>query len=175
MAKRGAGITLQIVFYLVSAFSLACAVGVVTSRSVVYSAVFLLLSLLGVAGIFVLLYAEFLALVQVLLYGGAIVIVLFFGLMLTRTGRMGERLTHGQWPIALAAGLAVFGALVAATVGSAWGPTVEPQPMSFAGFSDTLFTRWVVPFEIASLVLLVALIGAIVIARPGGDPGGDRE
>ena len=73
-------------FYIAGAVTLFGAIGVVVTRNVVYAALFLLVSLAGVAGTFVLLYAEFLALVQVLIYGGAIIIVILFGLMLTRTG-----------------------------------------------------------------------------------------
>ena len=87
-------------FYLAATLVMAGALGVVLTRNIVYAAFALLASLLGVAGVFLLMFAEFLALVQVLIYGGAVVIVVLFSLMLTRIQDF-ERLTdHRQWPLA---------------------------------------------------------------------------
>ena len=153
-------------FVIVALFTLGGAVGVVATRNVVHAALFLLLSLLGAAGVYLLLFAEFLALVQVLIYGGAVTIVVLFAVMLTRSSEYPRITDNRQWPLAILAALAVSGILGAAF----WlAPTpagdAQPQAPEFTGLAASLFTKWALPFEIASLVLLVALIGAIIIAR----------
>lgn len=156
-------------FYLAAALVLGGGVGVVTSRNIVYAAFGLLATMMGVAALFLLAFAEFLALVQVLIYGGAVVIVIIFALMLTRLDDFRHLTDHRGWPIAGAAALAVFGLIVAATIGT----SVRTGPRTGVGFAElgeTLFLDWAVPFEMASLVLLIALIGAIIMVRRSG-PG----
>lgn len=163
-----------ILFYVAAVLTLGGALGVVLTRNIVYAAFALLASLFGVAGLFLLAFAEFLALVQVLIYGGAIVIVILFALMLTRIQDF-ERLTDNrQWPIAAVVALGVFGLLTAAVLATSTrtrtGEDGEPvrQGVRFEAFGDTLFAQWAVPFEVASLVLLVALIGAVILVRHTG-------
>lgn len=161
---------LQVLFYGISALTLAAAVGVVVARNVIYSAVFLLIALMAIAGLFVLLFAQFLAIVQVLLYGGAIIIVLFFAIMLTRQPNVPQKLDNPQWPLALVASGLVFAAFAGVLLGARWAAR-EPGPsVDLARLGETLFVQWAIPFELASLLLLIALMGAIIIARPG-----DRE
>jgi NADH-quinone oxidoreductase subunit J len=156
----------QFFFYLIAALAVAGGLGVVLARSTVYAALFLILSLLAVAGVYILLASEFLALVQVLIYGGAVTVLLLFALMLTRTGDLPEAMTGAQWPVAAFTSVVLMGLLIAAGATSDWpGDTGEIAVISFEAVGDALFGQWAVPFEIASLVLLVALIGAIVIAR----------
>ena len=156
------------VFYVLWAVCLGGALGVVISRNVVYAALSLLVSLMGVAGVYLLLLAEFLALVQVLIYGGAITIVILFVIMLTRQQEFLAMKDNPQRALAAVAGLAIFGVLVTAMARGM--PSRDTRtPVEFADLSGNLFARWAVPFEIASLVLLVALIGAIVIARGRGE------
>ena len=155
-------------FFVLGGMMLIGSVGTVASRNVVHSALFLILALLAVAGIFVLLLAEFLAIVQVLIYAGAITIILLFALMLTRSQETPFSLDNAQKPFALVAAGGILAVLTVVLLASDWpGPRDDPERVSFAGLSDTLFRQWAVPFEVASLVLLVALIGAIVISRPG--------
>ena len=156
-----------VLFYIAGAFTLSGALAVVLTRNIVYAAFALLVSLIGVAGIFLLAFAEFLALVQVLIYGGAIVIVILFALMLTRIEDFRDLSDNPQWPAAAVISLGVFGLLAAAIVGTSVR-TTERQSVEFEMLGDTLFTQWAVPFEVASLVLLVALIGAIVLVRTSG-------
>ena len=153
-----------IVFYLLGTICLGGAVGVVVARNVVHASLLLLLSLMGVAGLYLLLLAEFLALVQVLIYGGAITIVILFVIMLTRVQEFRAMTDNPQWPLALVAAMAVFGLLSASMIEGAPSESTRGS-VGFAELGDSLFTQWAVPFEVASLVLLVALIGAIVIAR----------
>ena len=153
-----------VVFYFLSVVCLGGAIGVVVARNVVYAALLLLVSLMAVAGLFLLLLAEFLALVQVLIYGGAITIVILFVIMLTRVQEVRSMRANPQWPLAIGASLAVFALLAAAIIKGAPTETTRSS-VEFVELGDSLFAQWAVPFEVASLVLLVALIGAIVIAR----------
>ena len=153
-------------FILLAIFTLGGGLAVVVSRNVVHAALALLVSLVAVAGIYLLLFAEFLALVQVLIYGGAIIIVLIFAIMLTRSAEYPRTSDNKQWPLAAIASLALLGVLVPAYIINAAEDT-EAQNAPFTGIAESLFTTWAVPFEVASLVLLVALIGAIIIARSG--------
>ena len=162
--------TILVIFFAVGALSLVGSLGVVFSRNVVHSALFLILALLAVAGLFVILLAEFLAIVQVLIYGGAITIILLFALMMTRAREAPLKLDNAQKSLALVAAGTVFAVLTAVLLASDLPGKIEDQERpSFTGIADTLFRQWAVPFEVASLILLVALIGAIVISRPRGD------
>ena len=156
-----------VLFYMAAAMTLGGAMGVVLTRNIVYAAFALLLSLIGVAGVFLLMFAEFLALVQVLIYGGAIVIVVLFALMLTRIDDFRHLTDHRQWPLAAMGAIVLFGILVAALVNTTV-PETDRQGVGLEIFGESLFVEWAIPFEIASLVLLVALIGAIVLVRPNG-------
>ncbi len=156
-----------VLFYVAGALTLGGALGVVMTRNIVYAAFALLASLFGVAGIFLLAFAEFLALVQVLIYGGAIIIVILFALMLTRIEDFEHLTDHRQWPIAAIVAIAVFG-VIAATIVTTAVRTTDRQGISFETLGDSLFTQWAVPFEVASLVLLVALIGSVVLVRSTG-------
>ncbi len=155
-------------FILLAVLTLGGALGVVVTRNVVHAALALLVSLAAVAGVYLILFTEFLALVQVLIYGGAIIIVLLFAIMLTRTAEYPRISDNRQWPLAAVATLGLLGVLIP----SFWIRRVEdtePQSPVFTELANSLFTRWAIPFEVASLVLLVALIGAILIARTRRD------
>ena len=157
--------TAQLVaFVFMAALVLGGGLGAVTSRNVAHAALFLLLSLGGVAGVFILLVAEFLALVQVLIYGGAVTIVLLFALMLTRQEEFARVRDNPQRPLAAIAALALLGVLGVVFLGQKTDSQELDGP-SIQEVGSELFTQWAIPFEVASLVLLVALIGAIIIAR----------
>ena len=155
-----------LVFYVVAAVTVVAALGVVTTRNVVYSALLLIL-----------------ALVQILVYGGTVSILLLFALMLTRPQ---ERpiMNHRGWPVAAAGALVLLAVLVYQAVATPWRPAsattsaaataaTAPVRVAPADLGMALFTTWSVPFEIASLVLLVALLGALLIARSSSEP--DRD
>ena len=152
------------VFIVVAVFTIGGALGVVVTRNVVHAALALLVSLVAVAVVYLVLFAEFLALVQLLIYGWAIIIVLLFASMLTRSADYPRVTDNKQWPLAALASLAFLGVLAPSFLINRVEGT-ESQNASFTGIGESLFTTWAVPFEIASLVLLVALIGAIIIAR----------
>ena len=156
-----------VLFYVAGALTLGGALGVVMTRNIVYAALALLMALMGVAGVFLLAFAEFLALVQVLIYGGAIVVVILFALMLTRIEDFQDLSDNRQWPIAAVVAMTVFGLLVA-VIATTGVRTTERQGVDLEVLGDSLFAQWAVPFEVASLVLLVALIGSIVLVRVSG-------
>lgn len=157
----------QGVFYVIAALAVGGGLGVVFARSSVYAALFLILSMLMVAAIYILLASEFLALVQVLIYGGAVTVLLLFALMLTRVGDLPGDMVGAQWPIAAVASSLLAGLLIYTVSTADWPGDVDSTitRIPFEELGDALFRQWAVPFEIASLVLLVALIGAIVLAH----------
>ncbi len=156
----------ELIFYIVGAVTVIAALGVVLVRNVVHAALFLILALLSVAAVFLLLSAEFLAIVQVLIYGGAVAILLLFALMLTRVRDMPEAIDGPQKPFAALAAAAFLGVSMLAVLSTEWpGETERITVVPLEDIGDALFRTWAIPFEIASLVLLVALIGAIILAR----------
>lgn len=157
----------ELIFYLLAVLTIAAAVGVVTVPNVVHAALLLILTLLGVAGFYLLLASEFLALVQVLIYAGAVATIILFGLMLTRGGRELPTVPAGaQWPLALLAAGALAVVLLTAVLDSDWPREAGQVTLVGVGtLAGVLFREWLLPFEVVSLVLLVALIGAIVISR----------
>jgi len=160
----------EILFYLVAALILFGAAGVVLSRNIVYAAVGLLLTMLGTAGLFILVFAEFLALVQVLIYGGAVVVLILFAIMLTRIDDFRNLTDNGQQLVAGLVSIVVVVTLIAAILTT----SIEQSLLSGVGIQElgiVLFSDWAIPFEIASLVLLIALIGSVVLVKRG--EGGD--
>ncbi len=156
----------EVIFYFVAALTVLGGLGVVLTRNVVHSALFLIVALLAVAAVFILLSAEFLAIVQVLIYGGAVTILILFAMMLTRVRDMPGALDGPQRPFAALAAAAFLALSILAVVSAEWpGETEEITVIAFSDLGDKLFRNWAAPFEVASLVLLVALVGAIILAR----------
>ncbi|WP_299446408.1 NADH-quinone oxidoreductase subunit J [uncultured Phycicoccus sp.] len=145
----------------------------VTTRHVVHAALWLVVALLGVAGSLLVLGAELVALVLVLVYVGAVVVLVLFALMLTRAP-IGPDLAHavGPWRAVGAGllGLATAGLLASVLVPLADG-SVSRAEISTDQVAEQLFGTWVWPFELLSLLLLAALVGALTVARRP-DPGG---
>jgi len=163
---------IMIVFFLLSALMLGAAIMVVTVKNIIHSALWLITSFFGVGALYLLMEAEFVAIVQVLVYVGAISILILFAIMLTHhvTGE-GVRQLYKRWWVALIVAAALFGLLIVPTVLNYPWATVQPaaagQPAAISSVRElgTAFMReYLLPFEIASVLLLVALIGAIVIA-----------
>jgi NADH-quinone oxidoreductase subunit J len=156
----------EAIFYLLALLSIITAIGVVTVPNVVHAALLLIGSLLGVAGFYILLSSEFLALVQVLIYAGAVATIILFGLMLTRGRELPTVSMGGQWPIALPVVSLLAIAMLVGIADTEWPRDAgEVTVVSIQTLGDVLFQAWLLPFEIASVVLTVALIGAIVISR----------
>ena len=153
-----------ILFYIAATLVILGGIGVVITKNIVYAAFSLLVSMIGIAGVFLLAFAEFLALVQILIYGGAVVIVILFALMLTRIEDFRDLSDSRNRPLALLVSLILFAVLVASLIQTPTS-TGDRSHVSMVELGESLFTDWAIPFEVASLVLLIALIGAIVIVR----------
>jgi NADH:ubiquinone oxidoreductase subunit 6 (subunit J) len=155
------------IFYVLAAIVVGSGLMVVTLRNIFHCALFLVLTLFSVAGIYILLSAEFLAAVQVLIYVGAITILMIFAIMLTAKLYKAQ-IQQSNEQVVL--GIIVVATLLISTVAilgrTAWRLSdALAQTSSTAGIGRALLTRYVLPFEVVSVVLLTALIGAIVIAR----------
>ena len=153
-----------LLFFIASSLVVGGGVLVVTVKNIVYAAFALLVAMLGTAGIFLLAFADFLALVQILIYGGAVVVVILFALMLTRIDDFKGLTDNSQKPLAVLASITVLTIMMYAIVSTAM-PSSKSDPVSMIDLGVSLFQDWAIPFEVASLVLLVALIGAVVLVR----------
>jgi NADH-quinone oxidoreductase subunit J len=161
----------SMLFYFFSALAVGSAILMVTRRNIVHAAVFLITTLLATAGIFLQLQAEFLFIVQVLLYVGGIMVLFVFVIMLVNLD-VSMRLVqfNRQWFVAGALALV----LAAQVLFAVWaGRTslrlpamqVDISPKNTEAVADALFSKYMLPFEIASILLLVAMIGAVVMAK----------
>jgi NADH:ubiquinone oxidoreductase subunit 6 (subunit J) len=158
---------LQAVFILLSLVTLVAAAMVVSSRNLFRSALWLILTFFGIAGIFILLNAEFLAVVQVLIYIGAISTLIIFAVMLTRDmmDPKAQRFNQ-QWGVVAGFSVLLFVILTAIATRVRWPVTAAPAPPdAIARLGAAFVGPYVVPFEVASVLLVVAMIGAIIIAR----------
>lgn len=169
-----------VLFWLLAATAVGSALLVVTTRHLVHAALWLVVTLGAVAGVYLLLAAEFLAWVQVLIYVGAVVVLLLFALMLTRapTGPQDDLTVRRALPAAVVAGL-VGAVLVVTVVAGFAGERVDLDAAVVGGpelTGETIFRRWVLPFEVLSVLLLAALVGAIVLSRlRDGEPEPERD
>ncbi len=157
----------NVFFYTIAAVMVFAALRVVTTSNVVHAALWLAIVLAGVAAQFILLGSEFVAVTQVLVYIGAVVVLFLFGVMLTRAS-MGDDETVAGEKRTMAAFVAIllFVVMAIALIDTYDdGRVVVEQPQRVAEVSDSIFSQYIVPFEAVSVLLLAALIGAIVVAR----------
>lgn len=151
-----------VAFYLLAAATLGGALMMMATRNVVHAAFWLLEVMIATAGIYLLLSAEFLALVQVLVYAGAVAVLTLFTVMLTLRRRDDAIRPYPMAASSLVLAVLFGGSMLFAI--SRFAPTVAAMPESVPGieaFGREMFTTWMLPFEIASVVLLVALVGAV--------------
>ncbi len=191
----------DIVFWILSVMAVGAALGVVLVPNLFRAALLLIVVFVAVAGMFILLSAEFLAVVQILIYVGAIAILIIFAIMLTRDVQRGNLPNRMHIPAAVFAAL-LFSALVAVAVETKWdflpaeqqervelvqvnavttltGETLDKEGVSpeeqeevqGSGLADLLISDYVLPFEAVSVLLLAALIGALVLVRPNPESG----
>lgn len=156
-----------VAFAVMAGIALGGAFLVAAFRNVFHAALALMLSFMGVAGLYILLEAEFIAAVQVLVYVGAISILIVFAVMLTRgLMKTGEPSQNSQWIAAAVVATLMFGVLFFVAVNTAW-PVAQTALKGdlILLLGKELLTTYVFPFEIVSVLLLAALVGAIVIAR----------
>jgi NADH-quinone oxidoreductase subunit J len=164
----------QILFLVIAALTLIASVMVVVARRMMHSALWLVLALLGVAIIFAMLDSSFFAVVQVLVYIGAIAILIIFAMMLTRKAMedVGPQMNQ-RWWIPLLAVLVIFVGLVLAMQGwDKFGTLLPPMPSAgenIAGLGKALVASdgYMIPFEVTSVLILAGLIGAIYLGTEG--------
>ncbi|MPZ24534.1 MAG: NADH-quinone oxidoreductase subunit J, partial [Dehalococcoidia bacterium] len=155
----------DIFMLLVAVTGGAAAISVVISRNVVHAALFLVVTLLSVAGTFLMLGAEFLAWTQVLVYVGAVIVLILFGLMLTRApiGPMAQHNENGHLAFGVSTLLFLFLCLV---IFRAFGDVrLDLQYTGAAALGEVIYVEWAFPFMALGFMLTVALIGAIILAR----------
>ena len=154
-------------FWIIAVGMAAAAIGVVTMKNIVHAALALVVVLAGVAAQYILLAAEFIAVVQVLIYIGAVIVLFLFGIMLTRAPmRRSAEYDNDQRPLAGAVALLIFGVLAYLLADEFSGDKLNlTQPTATSAIADSIFRSYVVAFEAVSMLLLAALIGAIVLAR----------
>ena len=165
-----------LLFYVFATIAVVAAIAVITLRNPMYSAISLLVCFLSMAALFLLRHAEFIAVVQVFVYGGGIMVLFLFVIMLVNLHRLREVHMFGvQWPMAVALGILLVALILFVATNVPFAPG-NPYPERFVevagealGNSEAvawkLYREYFLPFEIASIFLLVAMIGAVVLAR----------
>jgi len=158
----------DVLFYVIAGVTIAGAAGVALSHNILYSAIGLLMALLGAGSLYVFLAADFLAVAQLLIYIGGVLVLVLFAVMLTN--RITE-ITVSNASLGLWGGLMLFVAvapvLLAVALVTPWAAITPAAIPAYTTetIGDSLLTRWLLPFEIASMVLLATLVGAVSIAR----------
>ncbi len=157
-------------FYLLSGLAVLSAILVITRKNPVHSALSLIFTLLSLAGLYLMLYAPFVAGVQIILYAGGIMVLFLFVIMLVNIERSQREMQFNQqWHIGILASL-VLGILFVivykrgASIFPA-NPVTLPEPKNTQQVAMALFRNYLLPFEVASLLLLVAIVGAVVMAK----------
>jgi NADH-quinone oxidoreductase subunit J len=157
----------QILFFVAAVVTIASAALVVFSSRILHSAFALLFTFCGVAVLYVFLNADFLAVTQILIYVGGILILIIFGLLLTQRVadlRFQDQSHQRVGSILLAALFAII--LIAVIIGTPWRVVPQPSTSTLEIIGVSMLTQYLLPFEMASMLLLVALIGAVWLARP---------
>ena len=157
----------DIIFYLFAAVTLVSAFIVVSARNVVHAAFSLMFTLFGISGLYVLLGADFIAVVQILVYVGGILILMLFGVMLTNKITSVSIKSSNIHTLPAVIGVGLFaGAITAIMIKTGWkiNPSAIPETTSFT-LGKTLLSEYVLIFELLAMVLLIALVGAASMAR----------
>ena len=155
-----------IAFYVLAAITLISALMVGVVRDLIHAVLFLILSFVGVAGLYLTLSADFIAVVQILIYAGAISVLMLFAILLTpRSGRDNAAVSYSA-PISVIAGL-IGATIIFVGLRTEWAKVDEDRfDTTAAAIGEALLDPFVLPFEVASVVLMVAMIGAIILVRP---------
>lgn len=157
---------MQYVFWIVAVTVAIAALRLVTTKNLVHGALYLVVTLAGAAVIFLILLAEFIAWVQVLIYVGAVIVLLLFGLMLTKAPIGRTALDNQQRGFAAIVAAGLFSVTSVVLWNAFEGKRITfGEAFSSEQLGTQLFTRFVLPFEIVSVLLLAALVGAVVLAK----------
>ena len=156
-----------VAFHTLAAVVVISALLVVFVRNIVHSVLWLAVCFVSLAGVFLTLNADFIAAVQVMVYAGAVCIMVVFGIMLIRRGDMGETNLFNSQTVA-AAGVTALVIMLSGFLSFKVGSVVSPAPVpadTVGNIATLLLSKYVIPFEVAALLLLVALVGAVFIAK----------
>jgi NADH-quinone oxidoreductase subunit J len=159
-------------FYVLAVLTLGSALMVAMVRDLVHAVLFLILSFVGVAGLYITLSADFVAVVQVLIYAGAISVLMLFAILLTPRSARDNAAVSYKAPISLVAGL-IGAVIIFVGLKTDW-PTVEDEDRfqsTAREIGAALLDPFVLPFEVASVLLVVAMVGAIILVRPSSEEG----
>ena len=161
------GIT--IAFWILAATTVGCALMVAFVRNLIHAVLFLALTFVGVAGIYIVLSADFVAVVQILIYAGAVGVLMTFAVMLTPASDRTNASTQFEMPALMLWGL-VMAIVAFVAYDTDWNTTDGPGLATTArSLGDAFLKPYVVPFEVASVLLMTAMIGAIVLSREDDD------
>ncbi|HWQ76876.1 MAG TPA: NADH-quinone oxidoreductase subunit J [Syntrophomonas sp.] len=160
----------DIVFIVLAGITLAAALGVVLTRNIIHSALFLVLTFLGVAGIYFQMDAGFLGLVQIMVYAGAISVLMIFAIMLVMQADVSKTNLFNRSVPTIMAGSYTGALLTAALIGAIWFTKwplsrVPSRDQGVENLAGLLLGQYVIPFEVAAILLLVAVFGAIILAK----------
>jgi NADH-quinone oxidoreductase subunit J len=156
----------SVLFFLLAVGVVGAGAAVVTLRNIIHSAVAMMICFGSLAGMYALLGAPIVAAAQVLIYLGAISVLILFAIMLTQAGDANLPAPfHRQGPVAVVVALAIMGLVGWAVIQTDWNAAAGAARAAVEDIADAIFTRYALPFEIISLLLLVAIIGAIYLAR----------
>lgn len=167
---EGAGV--NIAFYVLSILTLVAAGGVMVSRNLLHAVLFLIVAFIGVAGFFVLLSAEFLAMAQIVIYVGAIAVLILFAIVLTPRSVRDNSETAMVGP-AILLGIALATVFLFVIHDTTWATGGTEKGLTAAALGKALLSTWVLPFEIASVLLTAALVGAIMLVRSEAEESED--
>ena len=155
----------HLAFWSLAAITLGGALMVIVSRNLIHAVIFLILSFIGVAGLYLTLSADFLALVQILVYVGAIAVLMLFAILLTPQASRDNAETSARYPAAILMGL-IIAATAFVALETDWGVLRdEGIPNQARTIGESMINVYVLPFEIGAVLLTVALVGAIALAR----------
>lgn len=154
------------IFWPIAILILACAIGVIHSKNIVHSALLLILTFIGIAVVFIFLEAEFLGLVQILIYAGAISILIVFAIMLTRRNEMknSNPFNKLRW-ISLIFCLGFFVLIARLILASSFTYKNLEVKSTIGSIAEGFFGNYMIPFEISAILLLIAMVGAIILAK----------
>jgi len=157
-----------VAFWILAVLTVGSALAVAAVRNLIHAVVFLVLTFVGLSGLYITLSADFIAVVQVLIYVGAVSVLILFAIVLTPRGSRYNDETFMRLPAA-ALSVLVGAVLVFVALDTEWNiADREGFQETASGIGDALLDKYVLPFEIASALLLVAMIGAILLVRPEG-------
>jgi NADH-quinone oxidoreductase subunit J len=164
----------SVAFWTLSLLTLGAAGGVMAARSLFHAVLFLIVTFIGVAGFFVLLSADFLAMAQIIIYVGAIAVLMLFAILLTPRADRNNAETRMAAPAALLA-VAVATVVIFVVYDTDWRTVAESPGLTGRELGDALLSTWVLPFQIASVLLTAALVGAIMLIRSPEEEAEDER